>query len=107
MVLGAPGGGRIVSALLQTITNVVDHGMTPAEAVAHPRFFCLHSDIIDVEARIPEYICDQVEARGNLIAKAPASYAAFASVQAIMFDYENDRVLGGSDPRTGGVALST
>ena len=107
IVLGAPGGGKIVSALLHTITNIVDHGMTPAEAVAHPRFFCLHSDIIDVEARIPQYVCDQVEAKGNLVAKAPASYAAFASVQAITLDYENDKVLGGSDPRTGGVVLST
>ena len=107
LVLGAPGGGKIVSALLQAITNIVDHGMTPAEAVAHARFFCLHSDIIDVEARIPQYVCDELEGKGNLIAKVPASYAAFASVQVIMLDYENDKVLGGSDPRTGGVVLST
>jgi gamma-glutamyltranspeptidase/glutathione hydrolase len=107
IVLGAPGGGKIVSALLHTIVNIVDHGMAPAEAVAHTRFFCLHSDIIDVEARIPQYVCEQLEKKGNLIAKAPASYAAFASVQAIMLDHEKDKVLGGSDPRTGGVVLST
>jgi len=107
IILGAPGGGKIVSALLQAITNVVDHGMSPAEAVAHPRFFCLHSDIIDVEARIPQYICDQLESRGNLVVKVPASYASFASVQMIMLDRGNGRTLGGSDPRTGGAVLST
>jgi len=70
IVLGAPGGGRIVSALLQTITNIIDHGMTPFEAVAHPRVFCLHTDMIDVCARIPSYICEELEANGNLVVKA-------------------------------------
>ena len=107
MILGAPGGGKIVSAITLAVVNVIDHGMTPAEAVAHPRFFCLHSDIIDVESRVPDYICSIVEEKGNLVAKTPASYAPFASVQMIVLDHEKERVLGGSDPRTGGVVLST
>jgi gamma-glutamyltranspeptidase/glutathione hydrolase len=107
IILGAPGGGKIVSALVNTIANIIDHGMTPAEAVSHPRFFCLHSDIIDVESRIPSYVCDQLDAKGNLVAKTHASYAAFASAQVIMLDHADGKVLGGSDPRTGGVVLST
>jgi gamma-glutamyltranspeptidase/glutathione hydrolase len=36
-VLGSPGGSRIVTTVLETIMNIVDYGMTPAQAVAAPR----------------------------------------------------------------------
>ena len=35
-VVGAPGGTKIVTAVLQTLLNVIDHGMTPVEAVSAP-----------------------------------------------------------------------
>ncbi len=37
MVVGAPGGPRIVTAVMQVISNVIDHHMTMAEAVYAPR----------------------------------------------------------------------
>lgn len=37
MVLGSPGGPRIISITLETILNVIDYGMTPQEAVDAPR----------------------------------------------------------------------
>ncbi|HEU0215760.1 MAG TPA: gamma-glutamyltransferase [Stellaceae bacterium] len=37
-VLGSPGGPRIITAVLETLMNLVDFGMSPAEAVAAPRF---------------------------------------------------------------------
>ncbi len=37
MVLGSPGGSRIISITLQTALNVIDHGMGPQEAVDAPR----------------------------------------------------------------------
>jgi gamma-glutamyltranspeptidase/glutathione hydrolase len=105
LVLGAPGGGKINSALFQTILHLIDFKMPVFEAVAHPRIFCLHTDIIDVDARIPAYICRQLEAKGNLVVKTPGSYTSMALVQAIHVD--NDRVYGGADPRGGGIVLST
>jgi gamma-glutamyltranspeptidase/glutathione hydrolase len=38
LVLGSPGGPRITTAVLETVTNIVDFGMPPADAVAAPRF---------------------------------------------------------------------
>jgi len=38
MVVGAPGGGRIITSVLQVILNVVDFGMNAQEAVDAPRF---------------------------------------------------------------------
>ena len=37
MVLGSPGGARIITIVLETILNMIDHGMTPGEAVDAPR----------------------------------------------------------------------
>jgi gamma-glutamyltranspeptidase/glutathione hydrolase len=37
MVVGSPGGPRIITTVLETIGNVVDHGMTVSEAVDAPR----------------------------------------------------------------------
>lgn len=37
LVLGSPGGSRIISITLQTALNIIDHGMAPQEAVNAPR----------------------------------------------------------------------
>ncbi|BBG61253.1 MULTISPECIES: gamma-glutamyltransferase [Providencia] len=37
LVLGSPGGSRIISITLQTALNIIDHGMPPQEAVNAPR----------------------------------------------------------------------
>jgi gamma-glutamyltranspeptidase/glutathione hydrolase len=38
MVLGTPGGSRIITTVLHTLINVIDYGMTIQEAVDAPRF---------------------------------------------------------------------
>ncbi len=37
MVVGTPGGPTIITTVTQVISNVIDHGMTLAEAIAAPR----------------------------------------------------------------------
>ena len=37
LVLGSPGGPRIITSIVQTILNVIDHGMNVQEAVDAPR----------------------------------------------------------------------
>ena len=37
MVLGSPGGSHIITTVLETALNVIDHGMTPQQAVDAPR----------------------------------------------------------------------
>jgi gamma-glutamyltranspeptidase/glutathione hydrolase len=37
MVLGSPGGSRIITITLETALNVIDYGMAPQEAVDAPR----------------------------------------------------------------------
>lgn len=49
MVVGSPGGSRIITTVLQTISNVIDHNMDIAEAVAFPR---IHMQWLPDELRI-------------------------------------------------------
>ena len=37
MVIGSPGGGRIITTVFEVMLNVIDHGMNIQEAVAAPR----------------------------------------------------------------------
>ncbi|MBV9860600.1 MAG: gamma-glutamyltransferase, partial [Alphaproteobacteria bacterium] len=37
-VLGSPGGSRIITSVVETVMDLVDYGMAPAQAVAAPRF---------------------------------------------------------------------
>ena len=37
LVTGSPGGSRIITIVLQSIVNILDHGMAPQEAVDAPR----------------------------------------------------------------------
>ena len=38
LATGSPGGSTIITTVLQVVTNVIDHGMDVATAVAAPRF---------------------------------------------------------------------
>jgi gamma-glutamyltranspeptidase/glutathione hydrolase len=37
LILGSPGGARIITTVLEVIINVIDHGLTLREAVGAPR----------------------------------------------------------------------
>ncbi|MDP3547384.1 MAG: gamma-glutamyltransferase [Phreatobacter sp.] len=81
MVTGSPGGSRIITITLQTILNVVDHGMNVAEAVAAPRIH--HQwlpDAIDIEGGLSPDTLRLLEARGHRIAPR----GAFGNVNAIL-----------------------
>jgi gamma-glutamyltranspeptidase/glutathione hydrolase len=47
VALGAPGGRRVVTAMFQTILNIVDFGMDVQEAIGAPRIHCEGADPAD------------------------------------------------------------
>jgi len=107
MTVGAPGGWSISSAVAQAISNVVDFGMSPVEAVSAPR---LHSEGTPVyaELRVPRRTVEAMRLRDMEVVHSLHNYdPAFASVQMAMMD-ANGRFRGGADPRRlgGAVAIS-
>ena len=50
LVIGSPGGSRIITSVAETIVNLVDHGMTLSDAIDAPRFhFQGLPDVIEAE----------------------------------------------------------
>ncbi len=102
LVIGAPGGTQIPMGILQTLLNVIDHGMSISDAVSAPRFSAT-SNAIDVSNRIPRYVTRELERAGYEVIRNHQSYV-FAMVHAIRI--EGNEVTGGADPAGDGMALS-
>ncbi|MCS7192389.1 MAG: gamma-glutamyltransferase [Armatimonadetes bacterium] len=103
LVLGAPGGARIISGIVQVLLNVLEFKMSPVEAVSAPRFDAQVCEI-ECQARIPIWVLEEVQRRGQLCVKFPQSYGGIALVQLAM--KQGEKWVGASDPAGGGVAFS-
>ncbi len=99
MVLGSPGGARIITTVFQVLTNVMDFGMDVQAAVAAPRFH--HQwlpDEMQVERGFPEFRLDTLRAMGWEIDYV----STFGAADAIHVTYDeagNRTLHGGADPR--------
>ncbi len=65
--LGTPGNVHIT--IPQVLSNILDHGMSPEEAVDAPRMQPLRSDyVLEIESRLPESVVAGVTKRGVQVA---------------------------------------
>jgi gamma-glutamyltranspeptidase/glutathione hydrolase len=62
--LGLPGGLRIFGSAMQTIINLIDHGMSLQEAVEAPRVWT-QGHVLELEHSIPERIHAAMRSRGH------------------------------------------
>jgi gamma-glutamyltranspeptidase/glutathione hydrolase len=104
LVIGAPGATKIITSVAQVILNVLDFGMSAAEAVLAPRFDC-QTNAIRCQARIPEYVCAEIRRR-HPIERFAAGHGNLALVHAIRIDPATGRLDGGADTGSDGMALS-
>lgn len=112
LVLGAAGGLRIISAVVQVATRFIDDGMTLAEASEAPR---VNPDFgrdftflgLAMETTLDRgWTAEQVEAvraMGFEVTETPRP-GAFGRVQAIRYDRETGMWVGVSDPGSEGTA---
>jgi gamma-glutamyltranspeptidase/glutathione hydrolase len=104
--VGAPGGTKIVTGILQTIVNVLDHGMTPVEAVSAPRVD-YQGDVVQAEARIPVAVTDGLSSLGYEVSRRTLNYDSYFSRPQVIVSVDG-RLEGASDPRKdGGTALDS
>lgn len=107
MVLGSPGGPRIITSTLQTFLNVVDYGMTIQKAVDASRFhYQWQPDVIDTEPfTFSKQTITALQKMGHHIKEYSQRWSA---VEAILVDLKQNKLLGGSDNRRAdGAAVST
>lgn len=101
MALGAPGGPRIITAVLQVILNVLDFGMNVQEAVDAPRFHHQwQPDTLRLERAISPDTAALLRQRGHVLDYSPD--VVLARVEAIRKNGE--WLEGASDPRAAGKA---
>ncbi|EJV5811342.1 gamma-glutamyltransferase [Campylobacter jejuni] len=97
MVVGSPGGSRIITTVLQVISNVIDHKMDISTAVESPRF---HMQWLPDEIRTEPFgiikdVQNNLEKMGYKITKEPY----MGDVNAIMVDPKTGKIVGSMDTR--------
>ncbi|ELU7404434.1 gamma-glutamyltransferase [Campylobacter jejuni] len=97
MVVGSPGGSRIITTVLQVISNVIDHKMDISTAVESPRF---HMQWLPDEIRTEPFgiikdVQNNLEKMGYKITKEPY----MGDVNAIMVDPKTGKIIGSMDTR--------
>jgi gamma-glutamyltranspeptidase/glutathione hydrolase len=97
LVTGSPGGSRIISTVVQVISNVVDHGMNVAEAVAAPRMHHQWApDMLRVERGFSADTLRILQSRGHMMQLGQA----MGSANTIMVTGQG--LAGTADPRVRG-----
>lgn len=112
MVVGTPGGSRIITAVLHSLLNVIDYGMTVQEAVDAPRF---HQQWLPDLTNIEPFALSPdtralLEAKGHKLgAPQPANHMAAILIGAPSLGGKpvgKNRFYGANDPRrNSGLAL--
>ncbi len=116
LACGTPGADTQVQTNLQLVTHVLDFGMTPQEAVSAPRWRSLQnpmestiphtcSNHLQLETRFSSEAQDGLENRGHEL-QLVGDWGGQGSAQMITVHTESGALIGGSDPRTDGYAVT-
>ena len=101
LVLGSPGGPRIITTVANILMGVVDYGMNIQEAVNAPRFH--HQwlpDVARVESGFSPDTIKRLEGMGHRVEAGDS----WSDGECIMIDPKRGERLGASDPRNNGRA---
>jgi len=96
LAVGAPGGRRVISSVLHSLVNMLDHGMGPQQAVNTPR---LHSEgpttVVDV--RVGPQTLQALRDRGHQVEEREETFSTsyFGRPNAVMVQPGTGRLLGG------------
>ena len=98
LVVGAPGGGRIQAAILQTMVYILDYGLDPLEAVRMPRIYPSAAQTqIETENGFNAAVLGRVRAMGYVPTPDATGYA-----RVYVIARKGNRWIGAADPRHNG-----
>jgi gamma-glutamyltranspeptidase / glutathione hydrolase len=106
---GVMGGFMQPQGHVQVISNMVDFGMNPQQALDQPRF-CINDGTsggkVNLEEGIPINVMSQLSSLGHdIIPTSGYARSVFGRGQIINRDNKSGVLVGGSDPRADGLAL--
>lgn len=96
MILGSPGGPRIITATLLTILNVIDYDMNLQSAVNAGRFHYQGGHKVDVEKGVIEFGVKENLVKHHFQFKERSPWGA---VEAIYIDPKTQEIIGAPDKR--------
>ena len=103
MIVGTPGGSRIISMVMLAAVHFISHDKTAEQWINAPRFH--HQFLPDVVQYEPgafdEHLVKALEKRGHTLKPLDSTYG---NMQAVYWDRKTGRVYAASDPRGGGEA---
>jgi gamma-glutamyltranspeptidase/glutathione hydrolase len=107
IALGAPGGRRVVTAMFQTIVNIVDFGMDVQEAIGAPRLHCEGADPSDpigatdrtvlIDDRVPASVIQDLARRNHDVRPVHETGCATYLAMPLGLQFTGDEILGGVD----------
>jgi len=101
MPFGVMGGDYQPFGHTHVVTNMIDFGMDPQQAIDAPRVF--HREgVVEAERGVSDAAREGLRARGHRLAEESPPHGGG---QAIMIDWDEGTLTGGSDPRKDGCAL--
>lgn len=103
MVIGSPGGGRIITSVFQAIVNVIDFSMALDSAIDKPRYHhqWLPEYIQYEQGSIDEEVMAKLREKGHDMKLV----GDFGRVEGILIDWKNHLYYGHSDRRGYGSAI--
>lgn len=98
-VVGAPGGRKIVNAIAQIISNVVDHGLSLQQAITAPRIDASANETL-ADIRLDPAVVEGLRGRGHTVTvvEDSAAQAMFSRPLGILIDPEDGRLHSGLSP---------
>jgi gamma-glutamyltranspeptidase/glutathione hydrolase len=97
LAIGAAGGTRLRSALVQVMTGVLDEGLSPGEAVARPRLHPIDS-VVQLEPGFSDEVPAALEEAGYTVRSWSMRHHYFGGVSLV------NRTGAAGDPRRSGAA---
>jgi CheY-like chemotaxis protein len=106
MTLGAAGATRIITAVAQIISDVVDHGMSIQAAISAPRIYRTNTSDYNVEGRIPVSATNGLTALGHKLLFQDDYSPSQGVSQGCLYDYATKTLYAGADPRRDGQGVA-
>ncbi len=103
MILGSPGGGKIITTVFETILNVIDFKMALDSAIDKPRFHHQwQPDYVEFEkGALDDDVIQKLKEKGYQFKQV----SDYGSVNGILIDWETHTYYGHSDRRGYGKAI--
>jgi len=104
LILGSPGGPKIITSVCQVILNVIDHKMNIQDAIIAPRVHSqwLPDELVIEPLGISDDVIQNLSLKGHSIKKG----SFMGEVQAIQVDTKRGMLFGAIDLRHGNSAVS-